>query len=150
MGATMRDVNWVEVPPDVETILLVEDEFLVRMEIHQLLREANYQVLDAGTSSEALRLAEQYAGSIDLLLTDIGLPDLLGPELAKILTRRYPKLKILYISGYPSNILHQNGVLHGKTELLRKPLQFDDLLRKVRAVLDNNIVPNNDDFEKRH
>jgi CheY-like chemotaxis protein len=150
MGATMNEVHWVEVPPDLETILLVEDEFLVRMEIHHLLREASYQVLEAGNGSEALRLAEQYAGSIDLLLTDIGLPDLIGPELAKILARRYPKLKILYMSGYPSNILAQDGVLDEKSELLRKPLQFDDLLRKVRALLDNNIAPNSDDFDKRY
>jgi DNA-binding response OmpR family regulator len=143
MGATRRDVYWSDVSPDLETILLVEDEFIIRLEIHHLLSQAGYQVLEAGSSSEALRLAEQYSGAVDLLLTDIGLPDLIGPELAKILTRWYPKLKTVYMSGYPSNMLVQDGVLDEGTELLSKPLQFEVLLHKVRAVLDNNNAPQN-------
>lgn len=138
MAASMNTNSLVEVPVRLETILLVEDEFLVRMEIHHLLSEAGYQLLEAGSSSEALHLAEQFSETIDLLLTDVGLPDLTGPELAERLISRYPNLKILYISGYPLNILTQQGVLDGETELLRKPLHFDVLLRKIRAILNNN------------
>jgi CheY-like chemotaxis protein len=124
-------------PPAVasdETILLVEDEAGVRLIIRRFLQKRGYRVLEAHHAEEALRLCQQHEGRIDLLITDVVMPDISGPELAGRLTQLYPNLKILYISGYSDDLLdrHKIQILN----FLEKPFSSEGLLRKVRDLLD--------------
>jgi len=119
-----------------ETVLLVEDEAGVRQLARQMLSQQGYSVLEAQGSSEALQLFEQHASSIHLLLTDVVMPHMSGRELAERLKAARPDLKVLYMSGYPNDVIARHGLLEADTVLLQKPFTSESLGRKVRAVLD--------------
>jgi len=119
-----------------ETILLVEDEELVRNLEREVLEQSGYTVLEAGSPSQALELADDHHGAIDLLLTDVVMPHLSGPELAEQLGAQRPTMKILYTSGYAANMIAQQGVLEPGTAFIPKPLTPTSLTHKVREVLD--------------
>jgi two-component system cell cycle sensor histidine kinase/response regulator CckA len=119
-----------------ETILLVEDEAGVRQLARQMLLRQGYSVLEAEGGSQALQLWEQHAPSIHLLLTDVVMPQMSGRELAERLKAARPDLKVLYMSGYTSDVIARHGLLDADTALLQKPFTLDGLGRKVRAVLD--------------
>ncbi|MFZ4440901.1 MAG: PAS domain S-box protein, partial [Syntrophales bacterium] len=119
-----------------ETILLVEDE-PVFLELSKLLLETQgYQVLPAGTPSEAIRLAGENAGEIHLLMTDVVMPEMNGRDLAKNLLALYPHLKCLFTSGYTANVIAHHGVLDENVHFIQKPFSRRDLAAKVREVLD--------------
>lgn len=121
-------------PPDQgnrETILLVEDEPAVRQLFAQALARAGYSVYEARNGQEAMKLFDQHADSIDLLLTDMRMPYMGGAELAQHLRARRQSLKLLCISGYPGA-----GEEDFNVDFLAKPFSRDDLLTKVREVLD--------------
>lgn len=119
-----------------ETILLVEDEERVRQLAQTVLQSKGYMVLEAGHGSEALFLFEQHQGPIDLLLTDVVMPQMSGRELAEQLKARQPQLKVLFMSGYTDDAVVRHGLLAAKVEYLAKPFALDTLVAKVREVLD--------------
>jgi two-component system cell cycle sensor histidine kinase/response regulator CckA len=122
-------------PKGSETILLVEDEDFVRRLEREVLEESGYTVLEASNPHHALELERSHVGEIDLLLTDLVLPELSGRELAERLTARRPALKTLFVSGYPKDALN-GGTLEPGTAFLQKPLTPGSLAHKVRELLD--------------
>lgn len=120
-----------------ETILLVEDEPAVRGLVHETLRLQGYTVLEARHGIEALLTSAKYVGPIHLLLTDVVMPQMSGPEVAeKILTVR-PEIKVLYMSGYPDHPVFDQGSVSRQTGFLPKPFSPPVLTKKVREVLDS-------------
>ncbi len=118
-----------------ETILLVEDELAVRRLARRLLRQQGYTVLEAANGLEGLRIASQQSGPIHLLLTDVVMPGMSGPELALHLKREQPGIKVVYMSGYADEALGQHGVLAEGMEFLQKPFNPHDLAIRVREAL---------------
>ena len=121
-----------------ETILLVEDEPGVRQLVREMLHRLGYTTLEAGGGAEALRIFEQHRGGIDLLLTDVIMPQMSGRDLAARLRLLQPTLKILYMSGYTDDMLAHHGVLEPNVYLLPKPFAPDELGAKLREVLDTS------------
>jgi PAS domain S-box-containing protein len=119
-----------------ETILVVEDESTVRMVAVGNLRKAGYRVLEARNAEEALEAASAYTGSIDLVLTDVLMPGIPGPELVRRFAERLPGVRALYMSGHADDALFHHGILEGGLAFLEKPFTRDELIRKVREVLD--------------
>ena len=134
------DVPTIPVAPATlrgsETILIVEDEEQVRTLVLSVLRRQGYRVLPAAHPGEALLLGEQHPGAIDLLLTDVVMPQMNGPELAKRLRAMRPELKVLCMSGYTDEAIVRHGVLESGAAFIQKPLTPVSLTRKVREVLD--------------
>ena len=126
-----------EVIPGWETVLLVEDEPLVRDLARRILRQYGYTVLEARTPQEALQLFSSYAPSIRLLVTDVLLPDLRGNELARRMTTLQPSLKVLYISGYADAGQSDPDIDPQNVRFLSKPFTPQALARKVRDTLDH-------------
>ena len=114
-----------------ETILLVEDEPAVRQLFAQALTRAGYRVYEARNGQEALKVFDQHGESVDLLLTDMRMPFMGGAELAEQLRRRRRTLKLLCVSGYAGGVDTELT-----SDFLAKPFSRDDLLKKVREVLD--------------
>ena len=125
-----------DAPRGHETILLVEDDEAVRELARISLEMYGYQVLWAGDATEALRLAEEHAGRIDLLLTDVVMPGLSGRELVDKVRQRQPHLKVLFMSGYTDDAVLRHGLVHAEVAFLQKPFTPAGLARKVRDVLD--------------
>ncbi len=126
----------VDPPGGTETILIAEDEVIVRSILCEELSEKGYNVLEASDCDEAILICEKHSGPIHLMLTDVVMPKMSGPELAKRLKELHPDMKLLYISGYMDNTTNLNGVLEEGVPFLQKPFTSDVLLRKVRDVLD--------------
>ena len=118
-----------------ETILLVEDEAPVRRLVYQILCEAGYTVRQAGHGREALEIASNSAEPIRLLITDVVMPHMNGRELADELARRFPQMKVLFISGYPGNAVEERGILEPGSHFLQKPFSSETLLRQVQEML---------------
>jgi len=118
-----------------ETILLVEDENQVRTFIEEVLRRGGYRVLAASHAGEAVLLAEQHAGHIDLLLTDVVMPHTSGRQLADQLLARHPGLRIVFMSGYTAGVALDHGV-PSNFAFLQKPIAPRTLYRGLRSVLD--------------
>ena len=119
-----------------ETILLVEDDDSVRALAERVLQTQGYVVLVADGPLEAIRLTELYLGSIHLMVTDVIMPQMSGPELARRQSTRRPATRILYMSGYSGGAIDHHGVLDPGTNFLKKPFGPGELTRKVREVLD--------------
>jgi DNA-binding NtrC family response regulator len=119
-----------------ETILLVEDEDQVRLVAFGILRRNGYQVLEARNAGEALLLCEKHPEPIHLLLTDVVMPQMSGPELAKRLSVIRPAMKILCMSGYTDDAVLRHGLVESEIAFLQKPFTSETLARKVRDVLD--------------
>jgi two-component system, cell cycle sensor histidine kinase and response regulator CckA len=139
-----EDVPRVSAPPQQprrsspggETVLVVEDDEQVRGLVCGVLSRAGYEVLGPSSPTEALRLAEQHHGRINLLLTDVVMPRVTGPEVAKRLEASHPGAKVLYMSGYTDEAIVRQGMLDPAIAFLPKPLSPESLLAKVREVLD--------------
>ncbi len=120
-----------------ETILLVEDEKNVRLLAKEILEMSGYVILEAIDSDHAQKISAMYDGEIHLLLTDVVMPTLNGRELAEIIVRSHPQMKVLYMSGYTDNVIVHHGVLKADMAFLQKPITIDVLAQKVRQVLDS-------------
>jgi PAS domain S-box-containing protein len=118
------------------TVVLVEDDPLVRGLVTRLLTLEGYSVIVAPDAIEALAEVERNGVAIDLLVTDVVMPSMSGPELAERLRERQPELAVLFISGYNETAVAGYGVLRDEVDLLRKPFSPDDLTGRVRAALD--------------
>jgi CheY-like chemotaxis protein len=125
-----------EVARGFETILVAEDDDRVRELACTILRECGYVVYDAPNAEQAQELYDYIMGPVDLLLTDVIMPGMKGPELYRVLSEADPHLKVLYVSGYPSDALAPHGILDEKTPLLPKPFTEVSLTQKVREVLE--------------
>jgi CheY-like chemotaxis protein len=120
-----------------ETILVVEDEEMVRTLACRMLSSLGYRVLSAETAERCIALAEAHQDRIDLLLTDVIMPKMNGRELYHVLRRGRPDLKVLFMSGYPSNVIGHHGVLDEGMQFIHKPFTLHTLPAKIRQVLDS-------------
>lgn len=124
-------------------LLLVEDEDVLRRLLAQFLDRIGFEVLTAASGEEALGLANDHAGPLHILVTDIMLPGMTGLELAIQLEERIPELRSLLITAYPPDVLARHGVRLGEFPLLNKPFGIDDL-RSALSELLGVILPAED------
>jgi signal transduction histidine kinase len=136
-NAIERTTSPVELPRGQETVLIVEDEPGVLEVATEALRQQGYTVLSAASPAEALQIAQSFREPIHLLVTDVVMPIMSGRDLAEYLTRLYPQLRVLYVSGYTENTIVHHGVLDAGIHFLPKPYTPSQLVRKVREVLDS-------------
>jgi two-component system, cell cycle sensor histidine kinase and response regulator CckA len=134
------EIHLSNIDPDFrfgsETILLVEDEEVVRKLTSEVLGSCGYNVIEAANGMEALRLLEGDDLKIALLMTDVVMPQMGGRELAEIVAEKLPGIKILYSSGYTDNAAFRHGLIEEGTNFIAKPFTFDQLTKKVRDLLD--------------
>ncbi len=119
-----------------ETILLAEDEPLVRSLTTETLRSLGYSVLEAANGADAIRVSAEHDGEIQLLITDVVMPQMSGKKLAEALAKTRPRMAVLFISGYTENAIVHHGVLDAHVQFLPKPFTHTALARKVRDLLD--------------
>jgi two-component system, cell cycle sensor histidine kinase and response regulator CckA len=129
------------VQPDArgdETILLVEDEPMILNMTVTMLELQGYTVLPAGSAGEAIRLAGVHTEDIHLLMTDVVMPEMNGRELAKQILALHPDIRLVFMSGYTSNVIAHHGVLDEGVQFIQKPFTKKELAAKIREVLDQN------------
>jgi CheY-like chemotaxis protein len=119
-----------------ETVLIVEDEDIVRKVAVRALRNKGYTVLHAHDSQAALDILERHSGPIELLLTDVIMPGMNGRDLGQLAAAKRPDIKIIYMSAYSQDVLGQRGFQNNDISFIEKPFNAEGLCRKVRAVLD--------------
>src|SRR6185437_5821093 len=120
----------------VETVLLVEDDPHVRQFVRKALQRGGYTVLEANNGGEALLIMEQHGATIDLLLTDVVMPRMTGPQLALRLRALRPDLPAVYMSGYAEDRVIEPGALGANDAFVQKPVGPEELLRHVRSAID--------------
>lgn len=124
-----------------ERVLLVEDDDRVREFTRFILQTYGYSVVSASQGREALELADQYSGQIDLLVSDVVMPAMSGPELASVLQPRFPQMKVLFSSGYTDDALSRHGLAIRQSPILQKPYSPLNFLKNIRQVLDCDSRP---------
>ncbi len=125
-----------QVPCGQETILLVEDDETILETEKEMLEILDYQVHAAATPGDAMRIVDQLEGNLELMITDVIMPEMNGRELALQVTEKYPHIKVLYMSGYTNNIIASNGILEENTYFIQKPYSLGTLASKVRETLE--------------
>ncbi|HPX61457.1 MAG TPA: Cache 3/Cache 2 fusion domain-containing protein [Deltaproteobacteria bacterium] len=120
-----------------ETILVVEDNEMVRMLASEMLKGLGYKVLVAETPEVGIKLAREHDGDICMLLSDVVMPNMNGMEMYNILKKDHPGLKILFMSGYTSEVIAHHGILEKGLNFIQKPFSLADISRKIRQVLDS-------------
>jgi two-component system, cell cycle sensor histidine kinase and response regulator CckA len=118
-----------------ETILLVEDDPAILKMTTKMLERQGYTVLPAGSPAAGLRLAASYTGRIDLLMTDVVMPEMNGRDLARGVLGLRPGVRRLFMSGYTADVIARQGVLDPGVDFIQKPFSIDHLSQKVRCVL---------------
>jgi CheY-like chemotaxis protein len=121
-----------------ETVLLVEDEDMVRKLASELLEESGYIVLEANGGEEAINLGKAHTKPIDLLITDVVMPKLSGKEVADQLRAVHPETKVLFMSGYTDEAIVHHGIVDSGIDFIQKPFSERALAQKIRDVLDTN------------
>ena len=145
-----RVVNCSEVPgeppllssllvPGTETILIVEDEPMILEMVTGILARQGYTVLPADSPAKALHLAREYSGTINLLVTDVVMPEMNGRDLAVQLGEIVPQLRCLYMSGYTAKVIARHGVLEKALAFIQKPFTPEEFAAKIRTVLDQDL-----------
>ncbi len=132
----LREEVVKEISRGHETILLVEDEDVVRKLAVRVLKRQGYKVLEAPDGGKAFMLCEAYKEPIHLILTDVVMPGMSGRKLVDRLKVIHPEIKVLYMSGYTDNAILHHGILEPGTNFIQKPFTIDGLARKVREALD--------------
>ena len=127
--------------PAGQTILVVEDQPEVLQLLADALQMLGYRVLTAGGPTQGLALSDQHSREIDLVLTDVVMPEMNGPEFVHLLTIRYPSLRVLYVSGHGADMLQPLGVPANGPAILKKPFTIDMLLERVTGALEMPAVP---------
>lgn len=122
-----------------EMILLVEDEPAILRMTTMMLKSLGYRVMAARTPGEAIRLAQEHAGKLHLLLTDVVMPEMNGRDLNKTIMATHPNIKHLFMSGYTADVITHHGVLEDGVNFIQKPFSREQLSGKVRGALDKNI-----------
>jgi len=125
-----------EKPGGSETILVVEDEEIVRKLIRQTLVQYGYDVLDAGCGDEAIDACSRRESAVHLVLTDVVLPDMSGVDLSRRLAAIMPEMRVIFMSGYTRTGILQEGLLESDVEFIQKPFTSETLARRIREVLD--------------
>jgi two-component system cell cycle sensor histidine kinase/response regulator CckA len=128
-------------PRGAERILLVDDEAPVRTVVRLMLERLGYRVLEAENGAEALGILETSMDRIDLILTDLVMPELHGGELGESVKASEPVRRVLYMSGYTGDEITRRGLAQNDTALLKKPFTPDALARAVQAALDREPTP---------
>jgi CheY-like chemotaxis protein len=118
-----------------ETVLVVEDEELVREMVREILGHYGYTVLEARSGAEAVDLCSRHRGTIHLMLTDVVMPGMSGVELSKRLAPMQPEMKVLFMSRYTADAIVHQGILESGIAFIQKPFSMDSLTHKVREVL---------------
>jgi DNA-binding NtrC family response regulator len=118
-----------------ETVLLVEDAPMIRRLAREIMQRAGYTVIDAGDAPQAMELLDKH-GPIDLLLTDLIMPGPSGVELSEQVRKQQPHVQVLYMSGYTDNAILRDGMLGDSATFLQKPFTPEELLRKLRSVME--------------
>jgi two-component system, cell cycle sensor histidine kinase and response regulator CckA len=124
------------IPRGNETVLLVDDEPLVRESTRRMLVSLGYSVVSAKNSEEALSVAGERLDGIDLVISDVIMPGMNGLELARELSRLRPSVKVLFVSGYTAGVLAERGVLKESVAFLQKPIALETLAPRLRSLLD--------------
>ncbi len=132
----MDQVEQLPVEGRGEIILLVEDESGILEMTKEILEKLGYSLLVASSPRQCLEMVERYSENIDLLLTDVVLPEMNGKELAYQIQTRHPDMKVLFMSGYTANVIVHNGVLDEGINFIQKPFSIGDLTSMIRDVLD--------------
>jgi CheY-like chemotaxis protein len=140
--AYKTDAAATDIPRGSETILLAEDADIVRSLAKEILEVSGYRVLEAPNGGAALLICENHPAPIDLLLTDVVMPEMNGRDLAKRLLHLHPEMRVLYMSGYTPDAIVRHGVLEEGTHFIEKPFGPSALAIKVREVLE---APSNGD-----
>jgi CheY-like chemotaxis protein len=125
-----------EIAGGTETILLVEDEPMIREMLGESLRSLGYRVLEAGEVDQATLVSQRHVGPIHLLMTDVVLPGVGGREIALKLGALRPEMKTIFMSGYTDDAVVRTGILTASVTFLQKPFTLPDMARKVRELLD--------------
>lgn len=121
-----------------ETILLVEDNQAILKTACQILENLGYQALTASTAKQALEIAKTHTGEIELLITDVIMPEMNGRDLANQIEEAYPNLKILFMSGYTDNVIAHHGILEDGIQFIQKPFAKEELAEKITEILTNS------------
>ncbi len=119
-----------------ETILLVEDENAVRNIVRIVLTRYGYKVLEAADGNQALEIVRTYEQPIHMLLTDVVMPGMHGPEVAKAVVNKMPSIRVIFMSGYVDDARTREGLADATASFIQKPFTSEDLAHKVRAILD--------------
>ena len=135
-GVAVKGASENEAPRGTETVLVVEDEDIVRHLVVLMLKSLGYRVLEASDGREALKIAKRYEGSIHMVLTDVVMPHIGGLDLVKQLRPIRRDFKVLYTSGFTDGRLLDQGLLDGDYQLILKPYTREGLAQKIREVLD--------------
>ena len=117
------------------TVLVVDDDDAVRAVASKVLRRAGYDVIEAHGAGEALRIAQERAGALDLLLTDVVMPGLNGRELSERIREQYPRVRVLFMSAYTEDEVILQGVQVAEVDFLAKPFNLESLTRSVQQAL---------------
>ena len=125
-----------DLPKGNETILFVEDEDVVRKPTVRVLERQGYTVFQAREGMDALTISDSYKGTIDLLLTDVVMPNMSGKSLADQILQTRSDVKVLYISGYTGNMIRHQGIASENDDFLQKPFTADILMRKIRDMFE--------------
>jgi signal transduction histidine kinase/ActR/RegA family two-component response regulator len=121
-----------------ETVLVVDDEAEVRALVSEMLRFYGYKVMEAPNAGNALMIFEKYQETIDIILTDVVMPQMSGLDLVERLMPDYPKTRVLFMSGYTDNVITEHGLLDKNRNFIQKPFNAKDLIKKVREILDES------------
>jgi DNA-binding NtrC family response regulator len=140
-GETASVSGGADLSATKETILLVEDEEIVRRVAGRKLTRSGYRVLEAPSGEAALKIVAQHVGPIHLVVTDVVMPDMNGRQMADLLQERGLRAPVLYMSGYPENIIASRGILQPGIHFLEKTYLNDRLLDVVRSLLENPALP---------
>ena len=141
MDEIVQKPRWIEDDREklsgIETILLVEDEEVVRNLVRDILTDKGYNVLETDSGKEAIAICGTYSGPIHLLFSDVIMPNISGTELRDQLINLRPDIKVLFMSGYTDESISHSGILDSDSSFIEKPFTPDALARKVREVIES-------------